>query len=46
MRIRVLLKKYYFKLFEPSVEVYITPKEALWGKLLYFLTKKEIGNSL
>lgn len=42
MRIRVLLKKYYFKLFEPSVEVYITPKGARWGNLLYFFLRASI----
>lgn len=40
--IRVLLKKYYFKIFTPSVEVYITPKGARWGNLLYFFLRASI----
>lgn len=40
--IRALLKKYYFRIFTPSVEVYITPKGARWGNLLYFFLRASI----
>ena len=40
--IRALLKKYYFRIFTPSVVVYITPKGARWGNLLYFFLRASI----
>lgn len=40
--IRSLLKEYYFKIFEPSLEVYLTPRGARWGNLLYFFLRASI----